>query len=238
MPSLNSLVRTVLRPPALVATELGSAVGTLAQRMRQWLLCNGVATPYAIAASYSGGTVVLTWMGDSTDVGAYVIERSQNNGPYQIRVWAGAGAQPGVHAFGWADTNVDPAGHYCYRLTAQHTNGTRGCPAAPVCVAGCNDLPTPFDLVAIAWGAAENRLRWQCDATDVAQFRIRRSRGGSPFLDHATVPAGPTPGVQRYSYSDLGVEDGIPYCYRIAAERADGTQGCLTWQVCAGTVYY
>jgi hypothetical protein len=205
-----------------------------------WLLCNGVETPFDITANITGGAVLLTWLGDSTNVGVYLVERSDNSGPYQIRVWVGAGGLlSGVHPFAWADTNIDLGGRYCYRITAQHTDGSRGCPADPVCIDGCNGLPTPFDVIGIAWGENENRLRWKCDATNVAQYRIERAVGGPVgFQQHAIVPAGPPPGVQQYSYSDLGVQGGVLYCYRIASEQPDGTLGCFTDPVCAGTQYF
>jgi len=206
------------------------------RRFWAWLLCHGVQTPTDVTASVSGGAILVAWNGDSTNVGAYLVERAENGGPYQNRVWVGAGALPGEHAFAWADTSVDLGRRYCYRITAQHTNGSRGCPAAPVCIEGCNGLPTATDVTGIAWGATENRLIWKCDATNIAQFRIERSIGTPAAFQFLTnVPAGSQGGVQSYTYSDHGVQGGVLYCYRIASENAAGTRGCFTTPVCAGT---
>lgn len=239
MVELRSSISVVIRRLTRAAGGIGRLAGEWIRRFRRWLLCNGVEAPFDIGATITGGAAVLTWMGDSTNVGAYVVERSDNDGPYQIRAWAGAGAVPGIHAFAWADVSIDLAGRYCYRLTAQHTDGRRGCPADPLCIQGCNGLPTPFEVVAIAWGANENRLLWKCDATNLSQFGVERSVGGLfSFQQLAVVPAGTQPGVQQYSYSDFTIQGGELYCYRIASQNSGGTLGCPTAPACAGSVYY
>lgn len=239
MSRLSSYVRAVIRPPALAVARVGRLVRVWSSRFRLWLYCNGVGTPFDITARLEGSDVILEWFGDSTNVGVYVVERADNGAPYQIKVWVGAGALPGVHWFSWADTNIDLSGTYCYRITAQHSNGSRGCPAEPVCIAGCNGVKTPFDVVGIAWGAGENRLRWKCDVTHVAQFRIERGVGGPyNYQQHATVPVGSQSGEQEFSYSDFSVEGGVLYCYRIASEQSGSTLGCFTDPICAGSQWF
>ncbi len=231
IPSIRS------RVPAVVGS--GPLAGAWIRRLRLWLLCNEVDTPRDITASITGDDVIVLWRGDSTNVGAYVVERSVNNGPYEVIVFVGAGALPGDHSFAWADNNIDLSGKYCYRITAQHTDGRRGCPADPVCAAGCNGVPTPFDVVAIAWGANETRIRWNSDSTDVSEFNVERAVGGPfGFQQLASVPAGSQTGVQSFSYTDLTVQGGVLYCYRLVAKRPDGTLGCLTDPQCAGTMIY
>ena len=239
MTSLKSSARVLIRSAVQALIQAGRLVDERIRRLRAWLLCNGVETPFDIAARIVDGAVLVSWRGDSSNVGAYVVERSDNSGPYQIRVWVGAGALPGIHTFAWADTNIDLGGYYCYRITAQHSGGSRGCPAEPVCIQGCRGLPTPFDVTAIAWGESETRLWWKCDVTNLSHFRIERALGGAlGFQPLAIVPVGAQPGVQPYAFTDLGVQGGVLYCYRIVAEAHDGTQGCFTDPVCAGTQYY
>lgn len=77
-----------------------------------------------------------------------------------------------------------------------------------------------FMLVASPVWAASNVLNWTDNSNNEANFNIERKAeactGSAPFVEIATT------GFNITTFTDASVQEGVTYCYRVAASNTAG----------------
>jgi fibronectin type 3 domain-containing protein len=173
------------------------------------------------AAAASATRIDLTWEAGSGSVASYRIERSTAGGAYAV-VDSVAG---GTH--GYADTGLEPATPYGYRLRACNA---AGCSAYSNEASATTDDPVPVvpaEPTAVAASAvSETRIdvSWAHDGVAVTSFEVRRSLDGVEFATIHTA----TPSAR--SFSDVGLDAETEYFYQV---RACNDADCSPWSATA-----
>jgi len=91
----------------------------------------------------------------------------------------------------------------------------------------CFFLYIAVALLTLVWGAlalaGSATLNWTDNSTNESGFNIERKPGTcastGAFAEIATVPANST------TYKDVGVTEGLIYCWRVAASNSAGKSG-------------
>jgi predicted phage tail protein len=193
------------------------------------------ADPSGLTATLQAGPQVsLTWMDNATDETGFVIERSDNLGPFvQIALapaFAGTGIVPP-----YVDTTVLAGNTYDYRVAAVNAGGPSlnyATLAAPVTIPGLQGPTAPDQLEAVYEPQPPDpvtpmiHLQWADNSLDETGFMIERSTDGGAFSVLATAVANVT---NVATYDDLAVSGGYTYTYRVAAFNANGTSAWTDW---------
>lgn len=155
---------------------------------------------------------------DSVDMsvfaGGYVLERSDNGGPYHAIATAPGGWGPVIT---FTDTDVSPA-EVGYRYRVQVRDSCGG-------YALTSNIGGTITLRAVPLLSGHDRLDWNGYAEwagTTANFVLERSFGGMPLSDLAVLP--PQPWTYLDDVSALAFTDGR-FCYRIRAEEAGNPSG-------------
>ena len=166
-----------------------------------------VATPLTpIAPSYltanpSSERVDLSWAENSSDVTAFVVERSHT--PSFATVDATFSVVANATSF--SDTSVRPLNEYFYRVAAVNSVGRS---ISTVLRTVTPDL-APSGLTALGASSSEIDLHWTSNASMQTSFRIDRAVPGGPFVTINYVPSTQT------SYADVNLPVYTKWTYRV-----------------------
>jgi hypothetical protein len=179
-----------------------------------------VTTPTApgdLAATFDSAQVNLTWTDNATDETNFVLERSDNGGPFVQIAQPPSFAGTGLVTF--ADATVMSGNVYSYQVAAANAGGT----SAFSNMAGVDLTLTPPDaptgLAAELLSASQVSLAWVDNATTETGFVVERSDNGGAFAVVASLPA------DSVSYIDTTVAVPNTYTYQVAAANGTGPSG-------------
>jgi FtsP/CotA-like multicopper oxidase with cupredoxin domain len=178
----------------------------------------------------TGPQVSLTWTDNAADETGFVIERSDNLGPFVQLALAPAFVGTGPVLPPYVDATVLPGNTYDYRVAAVNAGGPSNYATlvAPVTIPG-PQAPVAPDQPVASWEPGPPpsiNFAWADNSLDEAGFLIQRSSdGGVNFSDLASVVA------NVETYDDFTVLGGYTYTYRVAAFNANGTSAWTDWTV-------
>jgi hypothetical protein len=164
-----------------------------------------------VATPASSTRVNLTWTDGSGSETGFQVDRATSGGGFATLGTAGANATT------YADTSVQPATAYVYRVRAVNGAGPSGWSNQASATTPAPVPTAPTGLVATALSRSQIRLTWTDTSTGETGFRIYRSTDGSSFTQIATVGAGVT------TFTSTGLSSNRTYWYRVAAYSASGT---------------
>lgn len=175
-----------------------------------------------MATGVSSVQINLTWVDNSNNEAAFVIERAaQVAGPFTSSPGAFAKvATVGANVTSYADTGVLPSQTYYYRVFALNPNGWS--PPSSQATGVTSSTPTsppsaPTGLTVVAAAATVVNLSWNDNSNNEVQFKIERSaNGGGSFTQVATVPA------NVRTYQDFNLLAATAYVYRVRASNGAG----------------
>jgi FtsP/CotA-like multicopper oxidase with cupredoxin domain len=155
--------------------------------------------------------VNLTWTDNANNETGFVVERSDNGGPFvQIA------ALPVADIVSYIDTNVAFGNFYEYQVAATNALGQSGYSnIAQVDMTGTPPA-APTNLAADVLSASQVNLDWTDNASNETGFVIERSVNGGAFALLATLPA------DTVTYIDATVAVPNSYTYRVAATNGAG----------------
>ncbi len=172
-------------------------------------------------------TTSLSWVDNSDDEFGFHIER--RIGTIGDFVYIGK-TGPNVTTFN--DSGLASGQTYYYRVCAfQQAGDSAFTEPASVLMPG---LPAPTGLIATPVSGTQIDLTWNDVATDELGYKIERFQGATgPFVQVARVGANVT------SYSDMSVNPGVNYYYRVRAYDAtrDSSYSNEDWAVTPGYDY-
>jgi hypothetical protein len=167
--------------------------------------------PGNLTATAAGSARVdLAWTDRSGNETGFQVERSVAGGSYALAGTAGANATT------YADTAVQPATAYSYRVRATGDAGASGWSNTASATTAALTPAAPTGLVATALSRSQIRLTWTDASSNETGFRIERSTNGTSFSQIASVGAGVT------SYTSTGLSKNRTYWYRVRAYNAAG----------------
>lgn len=180
-----------------------------------------------VVTATSDTTTHLTWADNSSDEFGFHIERRMGTtGDFVYINKVGAG----VTSFD--DSGLSSGQTYYYRVCAyQQAGDSQFTPAVGVLMPG---LPAPTGLAADPVTGTRIDLSWTDLATEELGYKIERFQGAEgPFVQVARV------GENANSYSDVSVNPGINYYYRVRAYDAtrDSSYSNEDWAVTPGYDY-
>ncbi|MEL7145362.1 MAG: fibronectin type III domain-containing protein [Bacteroidota bacterium] len=167
--------------------------------------------PFGLTATFqlADGQVVLNWRDNNSDETGFVVQRSVNNGPFEV---IGQPTNTGSNL-----TDIDPdvsfGNNYRYRVAAKRGPVTSG--FSNIANATFDPgLDPPSNLTA-THEPANNRVRisWTDSNPDETGFVVQRSVNSSPFSNWRTLNATGTNLVT----SDTAMAAGGNYRYRVKA---------------------
>ena len=176
----------------------------------------GPAAPSSLAATtVSGSSIGLSWINNSTNASAVLIERSTNNTTFS-QVASASGT-----ATAWSDSGLAAGTTYYYRVRAQNSTGTSGysgtasattsssstsgsgqVPAAPTNVAAGQSSVNPRTQINVYWKAA---------GKNQTGFIVYRSTDKVSWAQVATV------GRNATQYDNSGLTPNTRYFYYVVA---------------------
>jgi len=174
------------------------------------------AAPTNLTGSASSSTQVdLAWMDNAANEVGFVIERSDNGGP-----WNQVG-QTAADIATFSDTTVIPGSTYSYQVYAFNISGN-SLPSNSVPVTTPNVLPAaPTNLIAIAVSSTQVDLAWTDNANNETGFAIDRSGNGGATWSKIGDTAAPN----VTTFSDTTVAPNSSYMYRVYAYNGIGPSG-------------
>jgi extracellular elastinolytic metalloproteinase len=173
----------------------------------------GVAAPTVLTATLQAGPrVSLAWVDNATNETGFVVQRSDNGGPFATIAMPAAKAGTGNATY--VDAAAMPGNAYVYQVAAVNVlvtsafSNTAGValPALPA---------APTGLAATAQSGSPVSLAWTDNATSETGFVVQRSSNGGPFATIATPAA--NAGTGKVTYADSTAQPGIAYVYQVCA---------------------
>ena len=174
------------------------------------------------AALQTGPQVRLTWRDNATNESGFVIERSDNGGPF-VQI----GTAPARNNTGnatYTDTtvrNATTAMTYTYRVAAGNVAGPSAWSNNVTTAVALTTSPVaPSSLTATLAGGPQIDLAWRDNSSNETGFVVQRSTNGVNFTQIATTAAGVV------SFTDTAVApavSNVTYTYRVAATNGAGT---------------
>jgi hypothetical protein len=169
------------------------------------------AAPAGLTATAAGSARVnLAWTDRSGNETGFQVERSVAGGSFALAGTAGA------NATSYADTSVQPATAYSYRVRATGDAGASGWSNVASATTATVLPAAPTALAATALSRSQIRLTWTDASDNETGFRIERSTNGTSFSQIATVGVGVT------TYTSTGLSKNRTYWYRVRAYNAAG----------------
>jgi hypothetical protein len=176
---------------------------------------NPAAPSDLTAALQAGPQVGLIWIDNATNETGFVVQRSDNGGPFATIATPAANTNTGTVTY--ADNTAQPGNTYAYKVSAMNgfytstfsNTATVTMPVSPV---------APTSLVAsllAAYGTAPQiALTFRDNATNETGFLVERAVNGGFFTALVTLPARKNTG--NVTYTDT-VTAGNTYAYRVRA---------------------
>jgi hypothetical protein len=164
------------------------------------------------AAAQSSERIDLGWTDNANNESGFTVERSMNG----VNNWTEIGFSEANNT-NYSDTGLVSGTVYYYRVAAYNQNGSSG--FSNTANDATDEIPpeAPTSLTASAIFADQVDLSWADNANNESGFTIERSPNGSDsWLVIDQIAA------NRTSYSDMGLESGTAYYYRIAAYNTAG----------------
>jgi len=176
-----------------------------------------MAAPTGLTASaVTGSQVNLIWTDNASSETGYNVERATgNSGSFVLLAYLGANAQS------FSDTSLVANTTYIYRVQARgngtSTSNSAYSNEATVTLGQTSSILTPPSyIVATAVSESQINLVWTDNTTGESGYNVERKTADGSYSSIAYLAAD----VQ--SYSDLGLQAGTTYTYRILA-RGNGT---------------
>jgi FtsP/CotA-like multicopper oxidase with cupredoxin domain len=165
-----------------------------------------------VATNIQSTQVDLAWTDNASTEGGFIIERSDNGGPWnQV-------AQVAADSVTFIDTTVLPANTYTYQVYAFNANGNSS-PSNSVEVTTPDVAPAaPTDLTATTVLDTQVDLLWTDNANNETGFVIERSDDGGANWSPVGVPIA----ADVTTFSDTTVAPASSYMYRVYATNAVG----------------
>jgi hypothetical protein len=162
-----------------------------------------------LALSASSSQIDLTWGDNSSGEFGFKLERKTgSNGSYdQI-------ATVNANVTGYSDSGLKEATTYYYRVRAYTASGNSGF-SAPSDAATAPLAPTGLSVTVISAGQID--LTWTDNSSGESGFRIERKTAGMQTQAEETFVQIAEVGVNVTTYSDMSVNAGSTYQYRVQA---------------------
>lgn len=180
------------------------------------------------AAAASGSEIDLAWADNSSDEAGFEVWQSTSGATGAFNLLASLPA--GTAAY--ANTGLEGGTQYCYKVRA---SGAAGAPPSGFTAVACATTETaplaaPTGLTATAASTSQINLAWVDNASGESQYEVWRSTSGSggSFSAYAFLAA------DRTTYSDVGLNAGTEYCYKVKAV-APGRSSSFAGPDCATT---
>ena len=169
----------------------------------------------------------LTWVDNSSNETGFIVQRALNaDGPWTDLLTL----PPDTTSFSYVVGNTNMI--YVYRITAANVVGYASTPGySTMELSSESNIVTvpnqtlqpptaPTNLAAVAQTGPQVLLTWTDTATNESGFVIERATNGGAFA--ALVTVGPRNNTGSVSYTDVSVEAGMDYAYRVRAVNAGG----------------
>jgi fibronectin type 3 domain-containing protein len=169
--------------------------------------------PRELVASEGDGEVTLTWAEPLDFGGSDLTDYSVYRGVYEddLRFLASAGL-----SLTYTDDDVENGETYYYNVRANNEAG-EGVPSSTVSATPMG-LPSPPDSFSLDVGECQVELSWLSPADDggsaITVYRVYRGTAPDAMAVVSELDASST------SYTDLGVEGGVTYFYRVTASNS------------------
>jgi transcriptional regulator CtsR len=159
------------------------------------------------------GSVVLTWMDNSTDESGFkVYRRVGSAGAYSLLTTLPADTNTCTDSSTTGDTK------YSYTVSASNDRGV----SASTKEQSVTTLWGPESLTASAITTAQINLSWKDMSLFEDGYSIERKKGGGSYYEVARA-SGKTGKNQTLTYNDTGLTSGISYTYRVRAYNTKAT---------------
>ncbi len=159
------------------------------------------------ATTASSSQINLSWSDNSTGESGFKIERSSGGCSSFSQI-----DTTGANVSSYQDTSVSSGLTYCYRVRA-YSGGTNS--SYSNTDSATATLASPSNLSATTISTSRINLSWTDNSTGESGFKIERATGSCSGFSQIT-----TVGASSTSYSDLGLNQGVLYCYRVRAYTA------------------
>jgi len=176
-----------------------------------------LSAPTGLTATLEAGPqVALSWTDTATNETGFVIERSDNGGPFALL--AAPAANPGTGSVAYLDATVQAGNTYVYQVRAvSGAFASANSNTASVTVGAAPAAPTNLRAVLQTSRNAPPRvaLSFRDNATNETGFVVERAANGGFFTPLATLAARRSTG--SVTYTDTTVTAGNTYAYRVRA---------------------
>jgi Concanavalin A-like lectin/glucanases superfamily/GDSL-like Lipase/Acylhydrolase family len=162
----------------------------------------------ASATPVSATEIKVTWTDNSTNEGAFLIERSSDSTNFSLAGYTGGDST------NWMDTGLAPATTYFYRIRARNAAGDSAY-AGPVTATtlSASTIAAPAGLLASA-GYAKVSLTWSA-VTDANRYNVKRATTNTGPFTTVASPGGT-------NFNDPGLVNGTTYFYVVSAVGSSG----------------
>jgi len=180
------------------------------------------------ATVISATQIDLAWTDNALTEDGFIIERSDNGGPWtQV-------AQVGVGTIAFSDLTVSPATDYQYQVFAFNNITGNSTPAISALVT-TPDVPpaAPTGLMTTAVTSTQVDLAWMDNSNNETGFVVQRSEDGGMTWASFSPTA-----VNATTFSDTTVAPNVSYLYQVYATNGVGdsaVSGPITVNVPSGT---
>lgn len=171
--------------------------------------------------------VSLSWQ-DARPAEGYILERKEDDFGQRFVTIANLAGKRGTNTYD--DKTVAPNKTYIYRVQSIFDKGSNELSEEKKVTTPIAPPTAPTGLNATGQGSGAIYLTWADSNGSEASYVLERSSdGGNTFRGIATVPYSRTP-----SYTDLTVNAGSRYCYRVKSRNSTGDSGYSN-VICANT---
>jgi hypothetical protein len=166
------------------------------------------------ATAINANQVKLSWIDNASDETSYRIERRSGAGAYTVV------ALVPRNSVTWTDTGLTPQTTYTYRLAAV---GDWGDSPAVVASAATTLIPAPPSHVTAARDGMGLRVAWRNESSSAAGIVLLRKSPSS-----ATWAPVETFAARDGAYTDVAIQPGITYAYRLQSYDAGGQPSAMS----------
>ncbi|MDQ3928487.1 MAG: fibronectin type III domain-containing protein, partial [Chloroflexota bacterium] len=169
------------------------------------------------ATAVSSSRVDLSWTDNASNEDSYTVERSLDG----TTGWTVLTGTLAANTNSYADTSVNPATKYYYRVKASNAGGDSAYSNTASTTTPDVAPAAPSGLTATAVSSSRIDLRWTDNSTNEDSFVLERSTASS----FGTIDKTVTLAANTTSYADSTVAASTTYYYRVKATNAAGSSG-------------